>query len=207
MRGTAISLAVLFLVPLSATAQIVQRAYCPSGVTCLNATRIEDAYSPVFTVINRQLEGSTTYSGWFDGRLGTSSDLVVSTGVLLLSSRSFKQDIQRLRGAGILDRVKRLEPVSFAYRDMGRRSGERPGRHYGLIAEEVRSVFPEVVRDVDRFEFGETSTPDDPVDPTTTTYAAIDYSNLVAILTQALLDQQEQIEALTARVEQLERRP
>jgi len=54
-----------------------------------------------------------------------------------LSSARYKQDIAALgtRSEGVL----RLQPVSFAYRD------EAQGVvHYGLIAEEVQAVYPEL---------------------------------------------------------------
>jgi len=64
---------------------------------------------------------------------------------------------------------------------------------------------------VQHTDIGEPPGPNDPdavrPDPVTTTYAAVDYDELVALLMQAIQDQQEQIEALTERVERLERRP
>lgn len=64
------------------------------------------------------------------GQLGTIS-----------SSRRHKQDIQAMAGAS--DRLLQLRPVQFHYTEANP-SGERPVQ-YGLIAEEVAEVFPELV--------------------------------------------------------------
>jgi hypothetical protein len=67
------------------------------------------------------------------GQLGTVS-----------SSRRYKEDIQPIAGAS--ERLLKLRPVSFRYKQADA-SGEKPIQ-YGLIAEEVAEVYPElVVRD------------------------------------------------------------
>jgi len=71
-----------------------------------------------------------------DGQLGT-----------VTSSRRFKEEIAELEGIG--ERLLRLRPVSFRYTEEAAGEGERP-IEYGLIAEEVAEVFPElVVRDAE----------------------------------------------------------
>ena len=68
-----------------------------------------------------------------NGQLGTIS-----------SSRRYKQDIQAMADAS--ERLQKLRPVKFHYKQADA-TGERPIQ-YGLIAEEVAEVFPElVVRD------------------------------------------------------------
>jgi hypothetical protein len=69
--------------------------------------------------------------------------LVNSNGQLGIaaSSRRFKQDVQDMEGAS--DALLRLRPVTFHYK--GAQGG--PGQlEYGLIAEEVAEVFPELVQ-------------------------------------------------------------
>jgi len=65
-----------------------------------------------------------------NGQLGTVS-----------SSRRYKEDISDMGEAS--DRLLRLNPVTFHYRQ-ARDNGEQP-LEYGLIAEEVAQVFPELV--------------------------------------------------------------
>jgi len=65
-----------------------------------------------------------------DGQLGT-----------VVSSRRFKEDIRDM--GTISERLLRLRPVAFRYRK-SLADGSKP-LHYGLIAEEVAQVFPELV--------------------------------------------------------------
>lgn len=74
--------------------------------------------------------------------LSGASVVVTSSGQLgvVASSARYKQDIRPL--ADVSERLDRLRPVSFGYRT------EPGATHYGLIAEEVEQVMPElVVRD------------------------------------------------------------
>ena len=67
-----------------------------------------------------------------NGQLGTT-----------VSSRRFKQDIQGLEPA-IAERLLELQPVAFRYRDHVAADPDTP-REFGLIAEDVAEVFPELV--------------------------------------------------------------
>src|SRR4029077_8509150 len=60
---------------------------------------------------------------------------------VMSSSRRYKEDIQPMAGAS--ERLLQLRPVSFRYKQPGA-AGENPVQ-YGLIAEEVAEVFPELV--------------------------------------------------------------
>src|SRR4029077_11163704 len=69
--------------------------------------------------------------------------VVNSSGQLgvMSSSRRYKEDIHPIAGAS--ERLLQLRPVSFRYQKPND-SGEKP-LQYGLIAEEVAEVFPELV--------------------------------------------------------------
>jgi len=72
-----------------------------------------------------------------------SAVLVTASGELgvAASSLRFKHDVHDMGTAS--DRVMRLRPVTFEYRESV--DGDVDGRHYGLIAEEVAEVAPELV--------------------------------------------------------------
>lgn len=61
---------------------------------------------------------------------------------LTSSSARFKQEIHNIEG--VSGRLQDLRPVSFRYKDQVAKGSENP-RAYGLIAEEVAKVFPELV--------------------------------------------------------------
>ena len=84
-----------------------------------------------------------------------------------------------------LDKVKKLKGVTFNYKKDGKKST-------GLIAQDLEKVLPEAVY--------ESSDIDDDDDK----HLAIRYGNTVGLLVEAIKEQQEQIEALTAKVKELE---
>ncbi len=112
--------------------------------------------------------------------------LIDSNGQLgtINSSRRFKEDIRELGETS--QRLFELRPVAFRYR-RAVQAGERPVE-YGLIAEEVAEVFPElVVRD----ELGRPET--------------VRYHALVPLLLNELQRQQREIEAQESRHEEQRR--
>jgi hypothetical protein len=92
------------------------------------------------------IHSQTFVAGIFGSPVSAATDTLVvidSTGKLgtTLSSRRFKQDIQNL--GPLADRLLDLRPVAFRYRAQA--AGSDPPLQFGLIAEEVAEVFPELV--------------------------------------------------------------
>jgi hypothetical protein len=109
--------------------------------------------------------------------------LIDSSGHLgtVSSSRRFKEDIHDMTDAS--SRLFELRPVSFRYKQ-AYADGSKP-QQYGLIAEEVAEVFPELaVRDAD----GQVET--------------VHYETLNVLLLNELQKQQRRIEALEQRLNQ-----
>ena len=110
-----------------------------------------------------------------------------------ISDRKFKKNITHM--TGILDKVMLLNPVTFEMRtDEYDFMGFSDGTEYGLIAQELEKIFPELVK------HGVHPGDDEhaPVE-----YKGIDYIPLTAILVQAIQEQQAQIEELKAEIETL----
>jgi hypothetical protein len=100
---------------------------------------------------------------------------VYANGILLSSSRELKENIAELSGKEAVEALKNLNPVKFNFK-----SDSDKNRHIGFIAEDV----PELVATSDR----KTLSPMD----------------IVAVLTQALKEQQNTISALAEKVKLLE---
>jgi hypothetical protein len=96
-----------------------------------------------------------------------------------VSSARYKEDVAPLGDAS--EALRRLRPVSFVYRD-----DEQRTRQYGLIAEEVDAVYPELVT---RTEGGEVQ--------------AVRYHELIPLLLNELQRQQQALAELRALVGQL----
>jgi len=99
--------------------------------------------------------------------------------VTAYSDIRIKEEIQEITGA--LDKVKAIRGVTFKRKD-----DDRDRRHAGVIAQEVEAVLPEVITDN---EDGMKS---------------VAYGNMVGLLIEAMKEQQTQIEALQAKIEELE---
>ncbi len=93
------------------------------------------------------------------------------------SDGSLKENIFTL--GNVLDKVRQLRGVSFQWKEDGRQD-------MGLIAQEVEKIFPEVVS----------------TNPASG-LKSVEYGNLVAVLIEAVKEQQERIDGLTAEIEEM----
>jgi len=97
------------------------------------------------------------------------------------SSRRWKTNIEPIDGA--LNKVERLRGVSFDWKENGKPD-------IGLIAEEVGEVIPEVVAYEENGEDAK----------------AVDYARLVAVLIEAMKEQQKEIEQQKTTIQTLQNR-
>jgi len=107
---------------------------------------------------------------------------VVAQNVSCPSSRRWKTDIQPIPDA--LEKIRQLRGVSYVWKEDGK-------HNIGLIAEEVAEVIPEVISFEDNGKDAR----------------AIDYSRLVAVLIEAVKEQQNKIAALEGRLKAVEAMP
>ena len=142
------------------------------------------------------------YAGYFYGNMkvtGTIDGTLVSS-----SDARLKEDVQPLgdnamnRGVGVLQILESLNPVSFKYKQLEEKKEALPTgdgedaveeeelpnpvmekEHFGLIAQELQEIYPNLVYEKDNG------------------YLAVNYTELVPVLMQA-------IKELNAKVEQLE---
>ena len=102
-----------------------------------------------------------------------------------LSDRRLKDSIEPIKQA--VTKVQQLEGVTFQYKKDGKRST-------GLIAQDLEKVLPEAVYTTTDIEGTEE-------------HLAIHYGNTVGLLVNAIKEQQQTIDELTKRIEQLETNP
>jgi hypothetical protein len=111
-----------------------------------------------------------------DGANLVSTGSITATEFLYSSDARLKDNIARLTGS--LDKVKALEGVSFNWKKDGQ-------PEIGLIAQEVEKTMPElVVTGSDGLK-------------------AVKYGNVVALLIEAVKEQQAEIDTLKAQVQEL----
>lgn len=122
--------------------------------------------------------------GYRNGSWGTtlmvmdrSGNVTFSGNVTAYSDRRLKTEIKRIENAG--DIVRRLEGVSFKYREDGRDG-------IGLIAQDVELVLPQIV--------GEATSSDG------STHKNVAYGNVVAVLIEAIKELQDEIEVMKSKL-------
>ena len=130
-------------------------------------------------------------------------------GWFILSDYQFKQNIQQLNRNGsfsILDKVKKLKPVSYTWK-----ANEFPGLSLdpdkttiGFIAQDVYELFPEIVERNKLIKNPRKKHITDQEPEFVSGYYAINYGAMIPILTQAIQEQQIIIENQNSKIEELE---
>ena len=107
-----------------------------------------------------------------------------------ISDERLKENIEVIENP--IDKIKDLKGVTFNYKKDGSKST-------GLIAQDLEKVLPEAV-------YTSITIGDEINDEEAEEHLAIRYGNTVGLLVEAIKEQQEQIENLTAKVKELEDR-
>lgn len=140
--------------------------------------------------------GSTNYAGYFSG------NVYVTGTVTQGSDERLKLNIKDLGSS--LDKIRKLKPKTYNLRnDMPAVTGSlAEGTRTGFLAQELREVFPEMVKAVPVMTGG---SKDDKAAGTETSLS-VNYIELIPVLVKAIQEQQAQIDDLKARVAGLEGR-
>jgi hypothetical protein len=138
-----------------------------AGSTVADDTTTDSTFYPVFTSITN---GTITASKVSTTKLtfNPSTGTLTATDINSSSDSILKENIETVEGA--LDKVNNLRGVKFNWKEDGRPS-------YGVIAQELEQVLPELVSDTD---------------PKT-----VNYNGIISVLIEA-------VKELTQRVEELE---
>jgi len=117
-----------------------------------------------------------------------------------LSDIKFKKNIRPMEG--ILDKIMKLQPKTFEMRtDEFSFMGLNEGTQYGLIAQELVEVFPELVSQ--GHHPGETDRETRETIHEGVDYTQVDYIPLTSILVRAIQEQQQMIDSQQTQIEEL----
>lgn len=131
--------------------------------------------------------GPNNWAGFFNGN-------VFTTGWYYGSDRRIKRDIQPI--AKPLDTINRLQPRTFFFNPEAEPRLSLPrDRQYGVIAQDVENVLPELVTEV--------TLPAIEENERAVKVKSVNYDAFIAILIAGMQDQQREIAALRARVDEL----
>jgi len=155
--------------------------------------------------------GTVKYAGYFSG------DVVV-TGTMTdgVSDEKLKENINDIGNA--LENIKKMKPKTYTYKQ-DQKVKLSKGKKYGLLAQDLEKIYPEMVTEIVQPVIDEENDNDDEEGTDTVkkdefiTYKAITYNQLIPILVQGLQEQQKIIEDLQKnqeemlkRIEQLEKK-
>ena len=126
-------------------------------------------------------------------------DLGYTGSLVNASDRKLKKNITGFEG---LETIMRLKPKTYEfktteYREMYLTKGKR----YGFIAQQLREVLPELVKEK---KYALPAHGEESGDGYSVDFLGVDYVSLVPILTQAIQEQQNQIEEKNQRITELE---
>lgn len=140
--------------------------------------------------------GAVNYAGYFDGS-------VYSSGSYLPSARQLKEDIQPLRDG--LSQLLKLKPSTYRYKTSEYKDMALPdGRQMGLIADDVKQVFPELVKTAVHPEQYDPENKTKVISPEVD-FEALNYVGLVPVVIASVQEQQQQIAGLKQQNEELKK--
>ena len=140
---------------------------------------------------------NSTWAGYFSGS-------AYATGSFQSSDRKLKSNIQPLNNAVQL--ITALKPSTYVYKTEEYKQMNLPeGHQYGLIADEVKQVFPSLVKTAVQpavFENGDERNGKKVADEVS--FEAVNYTALIPVMISAMQEQQALIETLQQKIAELE---
>jgi hypothetical protein len=140
---------------------------------------------------------STNWAGYFVGS-------VYTNGSYQGSDRKLKSDIHSLDHA--IQLIKQLKPSTYTYKTAEYAQMELPqGQQYGLIADEVKQVFPSMVKKaVQPAEYENNDRENGRMIAEKVEFEAVNYTAMIPVLIAAMQEQQAMIDAQQKKIEELE---
>jgi hypothetical protein len=187
--------------PMYFTAGLYGRAYGGKGVI----GESDSSYG-----IYGSTNNPASYAGYFKGSL-------YASGIFIPSDKKLKQNIQNFSDA--INIIKQLHPKEYQYRqDNNDNEINLPkGEHYGLLAEDVEQVLPNLVKE-SKFEVGTTTTgkisfPKPNLQlkneagktSKVANFKALNYTEFIPILIKGIQEQQSMLEVQQQSIEELKK--
>lgn len=152
--------------------------------------------APISGLVCGENPAEIGYAGYFNGNLAYTGSLYAP------SDARLKNNSKSLNGA--LDKVMQLSPKSYEYKhkEFEGKMNLPQGKQFGFIAQELQEVFPEAVgKNVHTYFTG--SIKDKNRQSHQIEYIGVNYMALIPILTKAIQEQQQSINAKDAELDAL----
>lgn len=162
------------------------------GYTGVMGLGMPGGYAAVYAAAD-----SATYGLYVEGNTSFNGNITGTGTNTYTSDRKLKKDIRPLSNA--MDIIGRLQPSSYQYRVGEFGSMYLPeGRHYGVIAQDLQQVLPELVINQHYNPMDKKEKDFD--------YLSVNYSELIPILIKAMQEQQQINEVLKKKIAVLEKK-
>jgi hypothetical protein len=139
----------------------------------------------------------TSYAGYFDGE-------VFATGSFTPSDERLKQNITKYSGG--LDAILKLTPKAYQFKNFENEKIKSfpKGNQVGIMAQDVESLFPSLVKSTVASNRGYNKTHvDNQVAPYQIDFKAVNYTGLIPVLVSAIQEQQQMINDLKTEIKAL----
>lgn len=131
--------------------------------------------------INTGTASNNKWAGWFQGDVNFNGSNYLSGVFWISSDKRFKTGIKKI--VSVNDKIKKLNGYTYNYNREGfEERNFTPGEQMGLLAQEVKEVFPQLVNEDSKG------------------YLAVNYQGMIPVLLEAVKEQQKQIDELKALV-------
>jgi len=149
-----------------------------------------------YGIYGNAIEGSTNWAGYFKGN-------IYSTGSYQGSDRKLKSDIQPLTNA--IQLIQALKPSTYLFKtDEFAQMNLPQGEQYGLIADEVKQVFPSlVIQTISPTQFENNDPGSEKVVEEAVSFEAVNYTAMIPVLIAAVQEQQAMIKELKMKINEL----
>lgn len=144
-----------------------------------------NAYSALSFGIYASTGTSSSYAGYFAGN-------VYSSGNYLGSDRNLKQNISDMSSG--MDLINKLHPKAYEYRQDGyfKLMNLPSGKHFGLIAQDVEEVFPNLVKETEFKPTTDLAGEQNKEKLAVINFKAINYTELIPIMVKAIQELSEE---------------
>jgi hypothetical protein len=118
------------------------------------------------------------WAGYFDGNVKVNGSGQITNALWVLSDKRFKDNFKKLDN--VLEKINKLNGYSYTFKtEEFKEKNFESGAHYGLIAQELKEVFPELVQLDSKG------------------YYSVCYEGIIPVLLEAIKSQQKQIDDKT----------
>tara|TARA_B100000809_G_scaffold71156_2_gene68759 strand:+ start:14993 stop:16681 length:1689 start_codon:yes stop_codon:yes gene_type:complete len=129
-------------------------------------------------------------------------DNILALNYFVISDNELKRNVTKLMGG--LDVVKALNPVSYNFKEGNDINANSTKLNYGFIAQEVDKLLPNLVAK-NSVPVMKENGPDLDYNNAEMKYSTVNYVGLIPVLTNAIQEQEVEIEAQNTRIERLEK--